>query len=201
MLVNQWKHMFSVSPTSLSFPELGTAQPQLVSPFVPIISTEVECSFSLFSLVVSPPRTTISVLLSFSSGQTSCSAQTTVSLASPSQVPMPGSFSRVLDFFPPPQVLEHMVHGAHSAHEQPFRITSPVISGLNQTKSDVSKNYWPAFLQVFFKYSMPFLKLVITKVWDSIILCWASTASLNCLFSLPIARHLNKNRCTSNNNI
>ena len=30
MLVNQRKHRSSLSPTSLSFPELGTAQPQLV---------------------------------------------------------------------------------------------------------------------------------------------------------------------------
>jgi hypothetical protein len=39
-------------------------------PAGPMISTEVECSFSLFSLVVSPPMTTTRVELSFSSGHT-----------------------------------------------------------------------------------------------------------------------------------
>ena len=34
MLVNQRKHLSSLNPTSLSFPELGTAQPQLVVIFV-----------------------------------------------------------------------------------------------------------------------------------------------------------------------
>ena len=36
-----------------------------------MISIDVECSFSLFSLVVSPPITTTRVVLSFSNGQTS----------------------------------------------------------------------------------------------------------------------------------
>ena len=40
------------------------------SPLGPRISIEVECSFSLFSLVVSPPSTMIRVELSFSRGQT-----------------------------------------------------------------------------------------------------------------------------------
>ncbi len=39
-------------------------------PAGPMISTEVECSFSLFSLVVSPPMTTTRVELSFSKGHT-----------------------------------------------------------------------------------------------------------------------------------
>ena len=40
-------------------------------PALPRISTEVECSFSRLSLVVSPPISTTSVELSFSRGQTS----------------------------------------------------------------------------------------------------------------------------------
>ena len=34
MLVNQRKHLSSISPTSLSFPELSTAQPHLVVSFI-----------------------------------------------------------------------------------------------------------------------------------------------------------------------
>ena len=85
-------------------------------PLGPIISIEVECSFSLFSLVVSPPSSMMRVVLSFSSGHTSCSAHTARAVASPSHVPTPGSFSRDLVLTPPPHVLLHVVQGPHSAH-------------------------------------------------------------------------------------
>ena len=86
---------------------------------------DCECSFSLFSLVVSPPSTMISVLLSFSRGQTSCWAHTPYRVASPSQVPTPGNFSLVLILVPPPQVLLHRDHGVQFDHWHPFIWTSP----------------------------------------------------------------------------
>merc|ERR1719178_374983 len=89
-----------------------------------MISMLVLCLFSPDS-AVSPPRTTSNVELSFSKGHTSCSEQMTVCSASPSHVPIPGSFSLVRVFLPPPQVLLQTENGAHSAHWQPFIITSP----------------------------------------------------------------------------
>ena len=109
----------------------------LHKPFGPMISTEFECSFSL-DAIVSPPIIMTNELTSFSIGHilinfliriiikllqnktlgckfmiiyrcTSLS-QTVISSFAPSQLPIPGSFSRVLFIFPPPQLFVHSLH-------------------------------------------------------------------------------------------
>ena len=120
----------------------------LHKPFGPMISTEFECSFSL-DAIVSPPIIMTNELTSFSIGHilinfqmkiiikllqnrdqtlgckfmiicrcTSLS-QTVISSFAPSQLPIPGSFSRVLFIFPPPQLFVHSLHWPHVDHSQP----------------------------------------------------------------------------------